>query len=57
MGDGPETFGPIDNRVTSVTLDNVHVYRVGEILEALRDAGLTVEINICGRQAEGDHAG
>ena len=35
-----------DHRITSLTIDNIHVCRVGEVLEALREAGFGIEINI-----------
>lgn len=35
-----------DERTTSLTIDHVPVYRVGEILELLKSEGFSVEINV-----------
>ncbi len=42
-----------DTRTTSLTIDNIAVYRVGEVIEALREAGFEVEINVARRPNDG----
>ncbi len=37
---------PPDTRVTSLTFHNIRVCDVGRVLEAMREAGLGIEINV-----------
>jgi hypothetical protein len=39
----PERY---DQRVTSLTIDNLRVYQIGDVITLLQDAGYQVEINI-----------